>query len=302
MAINPDMVAIDGFLGGIQTISASSAPITLTSPAGFTPTPSGGPTQAQNGVLRFTGALTSAVQVTLPIPGFAIIENLTTGAFVLSFRAIGSGQVIAIQQGSAKHVYNDGTNVRFVNLPDVGTYLDIATSTVPAWITACTIPPYLNCDGTTFNASTYPYLNSFLGGNTLPDSRGRNRFALSQGTGRLTTGGAGIDGTTLLAAGGNNGIVAGQLPPITSNGSNFVTVFPQTGGVNIPVNNSSISAVFVATTGSPPQAPVSGGNWGSVTSFAGANNIAVTSNNTGGSVMPNAAPGYVGGLVLIRAA
>ena len=53
-AINPDMVAIDGTLWGVTTISASNAPIVLTSPAGFTPTPDAGPTQAQNAVLKFT--------------------------------------------------------------------------------------------------------------------------------------------------------------------------------------------------------------------------------------------------------
>ena len=202
-AVNPDFVAIDGFLGGVQTVSAAGAsPITLTSPVGYTPTPSPGPTQSQNGVIRFSGALTGNVQITLPLPGFAILENLTTGAFVLSFRAIGAGQVIAIPQGSCRHVYNDGTNVRFVNLPDVGVYWDIAASSVPAWISACTIPPWLNCNGATFSAATYPYLNNFLGGNTLPDYQGRAGYYLNQGTGRLTAGGAGIDGNTLFAAGG----------------------------------------------------------------------------------------------------
>lgn len=81
-AINPDMVAIDGLFGATTTISASNAPIVLTSPASFTPTPSPGPTQAQNAILKFTGALTANVQVTLPIPGYYIVNNQTTGNFV----------------------------------------------------------------------------------------------------------------------------------------------------------------------------------------------------------------------------
>ena len=203
-ALNPDFVAIDGFLGGVQTVSAAgNSPITLTSPAGFTPVPSPGPTQSQNGVIRFSGALTGNVQITLPLPGHAIIENLTTGAFVLSFRAIGSGQVIATQQGSCRHVYNDGTNVRFVNLPDVGSFLDLYTTTVPAWINACTIPPYLYCNGGTFSAATYPYLNAFLGGNTLPDLRGIARFTFNDGTSRITSATSGINGDVLGSIGGD---------------------------------------------------------------------------------------------------
>ncbi|SHN84103.1 hypothetical protein SAMN05444170_5780 [Bradyrhizobium erythrophlei] len=136
-AINPDMVAIEG----VTTISASNAPIVLTSPSGFTSTPSAGPTQAQNAVLKFTGALTGSVQVTLPIPGYYIIDNQTTGAFVLGFRAIGSGQIIAVDQQDVQHVYNDGTNVRFVNLGRIGeTAMWAGLAAIPAWVSACTIP------------------------------------------------------------------------------------------------------------------------------------------------------------------
>lgn len=296
--VNADFSAIDGFFGGVQTVSAAgSSPITLTSPAGFTPVPSAGPTQSQNGVIRFSGALTGNVQITLPLPGYAIIENLTTGAFVLSFRAIGSGQVVAIQQGSCRHVYNDGTNVRFVNLPDVGTYLDLAASSVPAWISACTIPPYLNCDGTTFSAATYPYLNSFLGGNTLPDYRGRAGYYLNQTTGRLTSTGCGLDGNTLFSAGGNDGLLltALQIPSLTSSGNNNITV---TLGTLVQLDTAG--SINVAS-GGAGSVPVS--NSGQPNS-AGVNNITVTYTNPGGSPNPvhNAAPGIVGGIRLIRAA
>jgi hypothetical protein len=138
-ALNPNFVSIDGLFGGTTTISASNAPIVLTSPSGFTPTPSAGPTQAQNAVLQFTGTLTANVQVTLPIPRYYIINNQTTGAFVLSFRAIGSGQVIAVDQQDDVHIYNNGTNVRFVNLGRIGeTAMWAGITALPAWVTACT--------------------------------------------------------------------------------------------------------------------------------------------------------------------
>lgn len=74
----PDLSALNGYVGATQTISVSNSPITLASPSGFTPTPSGGPTQAQNAVLSFTGTMT--FQVTLPLPGVYQIENLTSAA------------------------------------------------------------------------------------------------------------------------------------------------------------------------------------------------------------------------------
>lgn len=303
MPVNGDFAAADGFFGGVQTISVSASPITLTSPAGFTATPSGGPTQAQNAVLKITGTLSANVKITLPLPGYYIIDNsAAVGNFVITFAAASAGQVVGMPYGSVKHIYNDGTNVKFVNLQEVGTYLDYAGSVVPGWIAACTVPPFLNCDGSTFSGVTYPVLAAILGGTTLPDSRGRARYTLGQGTGRLTSGGAGIDGTTLLASGGNNGIAASQIPAITSAGSNVITV----NGSNIPVSASGAFALFVSipSAGGPPSLPFSNSVWSFVNSLSGTNIINVTSNNTAGigAIMPNAAPGLVGGITMIRAA
>ena len=202
-ALNPDFVAVDGYLGGVQTISVASTPVTLTSPAGFTPTPGGGPTQAQNAVLKFTGTLTTNVVVTMPLPGMHIIHNLTQGAFSLVLSAPGAGLSISTQPGTIQRVYNDGTNVYFVDLPAIGSFLDLCTTTVPAWINACTVPPYLYCNGAGFSGTTYPYLVGIIGGTTLPDLRGRARFFFNDSTGRITSGGSGINGDALLSAGGN---------------------------------------------------------------------------------------------------
>jgi hypothetical protein len=193
-----------------------------------------------------------------------IIENLTTGNFVLSFRAIGSGQIIATAQGSCRHIYNDGTNVKFVNLPDVGSYLDLAATGVPNWITACSVPPYLNCDGTTFNATTYPFLNAFLGSNTLPDIRGVARYTLNQGTGRLTSAGSGLDGNTFLSlkTTQSNTLGTSNLPPYTPSGSvassgtlpgSSLGPFTGTaGGVNLySTSGSTVIPVSSSFTGNP---------------------------------------------------
>lgn len=297
-AVNPDFVAIDGYLGGIQTISLSNIPVTLTSPAAFIPTPSGGPTQAQNGVLRLTGALTGNVQITLPLPGYLIIENLTTGAFVVSFRAVGSGQIIATQQGSCRHIYNDGTNVRFVNLPDVGTYLDVAATAPPAWIGACTIPPYLNCDGTTFNAATYPFLNAFLGGNTLPDLRGVARYSLNQGTGRLTSAVSGLDGNTIfsLKATQSYTLLTINMPPYTPTG-NFTGSQLAKVGISTGFSGGGATQALVPN-GSGNQA---NDNTTAIPVVIGT--FAFLGNPEGGTSTPfgTVGPGTISGITMIRA-
>jgi microcystin-dependent protein len=230
-AINPDMVAIDGLFGATTTIAASSSPIVLTSPAGFTPTPSGGPTQAQNAILKFTGTLTANVPVTLPLPGYYIVNNQTTGNFVLSFRAIGSGAVIAVDQQDDLHIYNDGTNVRFANLGRIGeTAMWAGYTAMPAWVTACTNVPYLLCDGSVYNVSAFPSLGAKLlgkfGGNgittfAVPDSGGRIQLPYDTTGTRITTAGCGINGQTIGAPQDKqtNTLVTGNLPPYTPAGT-----------------------------------------------------------------------------------
>jgi hypothetical protein len=294
-ALNPDLSSIDGYLGATQVISVSNSPITLTSPAGFTPTPSGGPTQAQSAVLRFTGLLTAAVQVTLPLPGYMIIENLTTGNFVLSFRAFGSGQVIGMPQGALRHIYNDRSNVRFVNLPDPGSLWDLVTSAVPTWLSACTVPPWLNCDGSPFDGSTYPYLASLLGGTTLPDLRGVARYTLNQGTARLTTAASGLDGNTLLAIKSvpTNVLQLANLPPITPAGTitnGHITISgnaaANSGGSSTPGGGFLLNSPNAASISASQAASIFTGTIG------------------GGTSVPfsTVATGTVSGITLIRAA
>lgn len=306
-ALNPDFVALDGYFGGVQAISASSTNIVLTSPTGFTPTPGGGPTQSQNAVLRFTGALTANVQVTLPVPGFYIVENLTTGNFVLSFRAIGAGQVIALDQGEVQHVYNDGTNVKFVNLGRVGaTEIWAGLSVMPAWVTACTVPPYLLCDGSVYNFSAYPYLGARLkgafGGNGVstfgvPDLRGRVPLPYD-GTGtRITAGGCGLNGQSIGAALDEQTITltASEIPTITSSGN-----LSSNTTVPISTNGFGITAFSTGTGGATGWRAFSLGSNATDGNVTGT--VASTSNNTGGSAHSNVQPAQVTGIAVIRAA
>lgn len=296
MPVNGDFNVTDGYIGGVQTISLSSASFALTSPAGFTPTPSAGPTQAQNAVLKLTGTVTALVTITLPLPGYLIIDTTglsVTGAGNVILRAVGSGQVIGVPFGNVRQIYNDGTNVQHCNLQEIATYLDVASALVPGWITLCTKPPFLLCDGSTFSNVTYPLLALALSGTTLPDFRGRGAYFLNGGTARLTTAGAGIDGNTLLASGGANGIVlsTSQIPAHThantlADPGHLHTQTGQFGSIN-----SGGGAGF--------QPLLNGGTFNTGTSFTG---ITITNASVGaGANIPNAAPGTIGGIRMIRA-
>lgn len=289
--LNPNFGTIDTNLGGLSNVALSNANVTLTS------------SQFACGTIRLSGALTGAVSVIFPaVQGWWTIDNQTTGAFVATI-TIGSGQVIAVEQGVAADILIDGVNVKFRNLPVVGSYLDVCDATVPAWITACTVPPYLNCDGTTFSAATYPYLNVKLGGNTLPDSRGRNRYALNQTTSRLTTGGAGIDGNTRFASGGLNGasLIVANIPsgiPVTVTGTASVTSI-STGGLG----NGYVQANGILSSGAPGGANAGLAAPGAITPVQSTGTIAGTGTASGsGIAFANAPPGLVGGITLIRAA
>lgn len=228
--VNSNSTAIDGMFGGVGTISLTNANLSLTAPAG-TIVPTTGPFQSQNRILKFTGALTGNVVVGLPLPGKYTIQNLTTGNFVVQFQAIGAGKVVSTPQGSIMDIWNDGTDVWLVKnqIPGAMTFLG-GVFAVPAWVAACSIPPYLVADGTVYNTSAYPALGTLYGaafggnGTTtfgVEDLRGRVPVAWD-GTGtRITVAGCGVNGTIIGAAGGVqvNNLITSQMPPYTPTGT-----------------------------------------------------------------------------------
>lgn len=209
--INPDMVAIDGLIGGVAVVGLAGGVVTLTAPAGVI-TASAGPNQAQNAVLRFTGVLASNSTVILPLPGYYIIDNQTTGNFAVLLRAAAAGLFIGVEQGVIQHVYNDGQNVYYANLGRPGRIEHWAgLSAMPTWVTLSSFQPYLLCDGGLHSVGNFPYLarqfGSTFGGDGVttfgcPDLRGRSPFGYNAGTGRITTAGSGINGDVIGSAGG----------------------------------------------------------------------------------------------------
>lgn len=221
-AINANMNALDGILGGFATISLSSATtITLSAPAASL-TPGAGPTQSQNALIKFTGTLTGNAVIGFAYPGFFIVHNAcTVNTFKITLSpSAGGGNSICAPPGRKTHIFYDGTDLDYVDMPEVGAALDLHGATaMPPWISGCSVSPYLIKDGSTYSSSIFPALSALLGstfgGNGIttfgiPDERSRARIALdtlsiATGTyaGRVTFGGSGIIGTTMGAAGGD---------------------------------------------------------------------------------------------------
>jgi len=202
--LNNNSSVLDASLGGAVSIPISSVSGALTLLA----------SNYNNVFISFTGALTQNTVVTLPAVGsFYTVQNLTTttSAFTVTLQttAIGS-QAIGCPPSRPQDILTDGTNVKFRGMHHIGEYWDYAGSSVPSWIAACTVPPYLNCDGTTFSSATYPYLATILGSTTLPDSKGRVRAYLNQGSGRLLSSN-GVDGNTIFSGGGSQATTLSSL-------------------------------------------------------------------------------------------
>lgn len=273
----------DNAFGGTATIALTNANVILSS------------AQYQCVFVNFTGALSASVAITLPNVGsFYTVQNRTSNssAFQVTLQTtVVGGEAILCPPYEPFDIMTDATNVRFRSLGRVGTYWDYAGSSVPRWVSGCTIPPYLNCDGTTFSSVTYPALTVVLGGTTLPDSKGRYRLALDQGATRVTSAIGGIAGDTLLASGGVQ---------VTTLSSLNMPLLPLT--LTDPGHSHSLN--MTPSSGFSLSAEQGSGAFGPIPNVILPSTTGITV--TGGSSSPTAAqtlpPSYVGGLTLIRAA
>lgn len=292
--VNANMNLLDLQLGATIAVSLTNVNVTLSG------------AQYKYGNIQFTGTLTGNVIITFPaVAGWWSVENATTGAFYIQLTCGGGSRVCAPPQETVD-IITDGTNIKYRNLGRIGSYMDYSGTATPNWITNCTVPPYLYCDGSSFSAVTYPRLNTILGGTTLPDFRGRGRFFLNDGTSRLTTAGSGVDGNTILASGGAQNKVIAQVnlpaynltfslavPTALTNGANVTTDLSIS---NDSTSNSGPGASFDYTRKSKF-------SFNSVTlalaSGAVAGTVSLGGSGTALAIVP---PAVIGGLTYIRAA
>lgn len=291
--VNNNMTTFDLAVGTIQTISLAAGSVTLST------------AQARSAFLIFSGNLVANVTVTIPglssSPGTLIsgksytIQNQcgNSSAFSVTIATTVAG---SFQVGAPPYepidIIVEGTgsaengSIKFRNLERVGTYWDYAGSSVPTWLSNCTRAPYLNCDGTVFSSAAYPALTVILGGTTLPDTRGRSRATLNQGTGRITTAGSAIDGNTIFSAGGLETMTIGASNMAPHSHDPFAAASSNPGFLNN-------GAVGVGVVGGGPVG-VYQTNQFSSGSIANSTGVSDPTNN-----MP---PTYIGGLTFIRAA
>lgn len=276
---NSNSSILDPVTGGVSTISLNNSNVVLSR------------AQFQCKTLIFNSTLTGSVQIIFPssfVKSYEIINSCTgSSAFnILLTTGVNGSLCVGAPPGEAVNITNDGANnLQYRNFGHVGEYWDYAGTTVPNWLSACgfynvlSVPPYINCDGSTFASSTFPQLALVLGTNTLPDSRGRSRFTLNQTTGRITAGGGGVDGNTRSAAGGSesmqvhNHSINDPSHTHTHNAQVFNIFNDNTAGGGVAVE--AAATVNAAVTG-----------------------ISINTAGAGGS--QNMPPAYVGGLTLIR--
>lgn len=309
--VNSDWTAIDGMLGGNVIVSlAGTTAYAIGGPTGSV-SPTAGPTQSQNAMITFSGTLTANCAVSIPLPGFYIINNQCAGSTVILGvpAATGTDQLLGVPPGQKVTVFNDGSNIAFVDQPAVGVLMDMCVQTTPAWIQQCTVAPWLVCDGSIYTSSSFTtlgiLLGSTFGGNGIntfgvPDLRARYRIPLdNQGqqgaAGRITAAISGINGTTLGASGGNQALQshnhaltdpghthqlnAGQ--GVVANAASGNLLSAAIAGNNIYVSSAT---ALVAMAGSAIGTSVTG----------------ITLATTGGGSSQNIPPGLVFGMTFIK--
>jgi hypothetical protein len=281
-SINPDLDVIDAGMGQRVTIDGSAGSVVLAA------------AQFRCAQITINSTLLASITLTFPTSftgGYTMYHAATgSSAFTITLATTAAGgEAICCKPGELFDIFNNGTNIRFRNLGHIGSYWDYAGSSVPNWVSGCTVPPYLNCDGTVFSSATYPQLTAITG-TTLPDLRGRMRAYLNQGTGRLTSSQGGVDGNTNYASGGS------QTTTLSSvNIPNYALPVTDPGHFHPNQANGTLARGGSDTC---PDSTLGGTTFNSCSATTG---ISV---NSGGSGTPfsNVPPAVVGGITMIRAA
>lgn len=284
--VNANMTLLDLVAGAITTISGAAGSVVLAA------------AQFQSKTITFNSTLLAGITITFPTSFKKSYEvyNTCTGssAFTITLQTtVAGGQVVCCPPGEIIDVVNDGTNIRYRNFGRVGTYWDFVGSSLPNWVSGCTVPPYAICDGSAISSSVYPVFAALFG-TTLPDARGRSRFALDGGAGRISSAATGFSGSSVGASGG------GQATTLRS------SMLPNTIPYNDPTHTHSIFGGNSATggTGGPSASGstvFSNGPFAQLTS----NSVGITINPSSGATgtdtpFTNLPPAYIGGLTLIR--
>lgn len=296
-ALNVNLSALDGYVGGVLSLSLGAATtITLTT-ASATLTPGAGPYQSANSIIELSGTLSGNAVFAITQPGvYRFYNGCTVGTNYVQIKPVsGTGLAVGIPDGELWHVHFDGTNCRLIGLPHVGQLIDLCVATTPAWMNAFSVAPYLLCNGGIYSVAPYPTLatrlGSTFGGNGIttfgvPDYQNRYFIPIDFGGNlRITVASSGIDGTAFGATGGSQNLQSHShaSPAVTDPGHQH--------GYSQGLGNAG--------------SPGGGGNAGSLvngTTTVATTGITLAANvgTTGGGSSGNIPPAIVGGLRMIK--
>lgn len=274
LPVNGNSSILDLCSGGTNVIALNNSNVILAS------------SQFQSKRLVFNSTLTGNVTITFPTSFTKSyeIQNSCTGssAFIVTLATSAGGQVVCAPPGEMIDVVNDGSSLIFKNLGRIGEYLDYAGLSVPAWISNCSVPPYLLCNGTAFSAGTYPALSVILGGTTLPDARGRTRYMADAGTGRITTV---IAAANTVGGAGGDQLAQAHTHVNTLSDPGHTHQIPAGSGAQAPGNVAAQTNV----------------NTGSFVSQSATTGVTINNASAFSGAAQNMPPLYIGGITLIRA-
>jgi hypothetical protein len=193
----------------------------------------------KNQIIKLTGTITSAVNVTIPdsIEKTYIVENATSGAFTVTFKtSSGTGVTWAATDKGKKILYSDGTNV-LEGISSVGDLVagDVTTNT----ITTNTI----NVSNITISASTTA--NTISASGDVTTSAGN----MSDQKGEVRTVPANTQASTYTLVASDHGKVIIASDTITVPSGIFstgqtISIYNNTAG-DISINRSSVTMYWV---------------------------------------------------------
>jgi hypothetical protein len=193
----------------------------------------------KNQIIKLTGTITSAVNVTIPdsIEKTYIVENATSGAFTITFKtSSGTGVTWAATDKGKKILYSDGTNV-LEGISSVGDLVagDVTTNT----ITTNTI----NVSNITISASTTA--NTISASGDVTTSAGN----MSDQKGEVRTVPANTQASTYTLVASDHGkvIIASDtitLPAGIFSTGQTISIYNNTAS-DISINRSSVTMYWV---------------------------------------------------------
>jgi len=196
--INGNWDIIDSAFGGTHTVSLTNANVTLTD------------TQCQNVRIKLTGAITANITIFFPaaISGLFVVNNATTGAFVITLASAGAGaeSVTAVQSVNTLIWLDAVTNSVYLadNSPVIGGIgITVNGSTIDL-----DVPVTVPNGGTGQTAYTQGQLliGNTAGGLTPATLTNGSNISIVNGNGTITISATGSAGGVTTVSGGTTGL------------------------------------------------------------------------------------------------